>query len=209
MRFGLGVGGDLSSVESGARRAEELGFESVWVAETARSAFVQAAVAGRATSRVLIGTNIALAFPRSPALTAMEARDVAELSGGRFVLGLGAQVKGVMERRFGIPYEHPAPKLGEAVEAIRAVWGAFGGEPIDHRGRFYRITMAPFPGAGPPPRPDPRVPRRRQRAHGRDGRPGCRRGARAPHDQPRVRAGRPPSGGRAGEGGRLTGADST
>jgi probable F420-dependent oxidoreductase len=80
---------------------------------------------------------------------------VAELSGGRFVLGLGAQVKGVMERRFGVPYEHPAPKLAEAVEAIRAVWGAFGGGPIDHRGRFYRITMPPFPGAGPPPSPIP------------------------------------------------------
>jgi probable F420-dependent oxidoreductase len=155
MRFGLGVGGDLASVEEGAHRAEELGFESVWVAETARSAFVQAAMAARATSRALIGTNIALAFPRSPALTAMEARDVAELSGGRFVLGLGAQVKGVMERRFGVPYEHPAPKLAEAVEAIRAVWGAFGGGPIDHRGRFYRITMAPFPGAGPAPTPIP------------------------------------------------------
>jgi len=155
MRFALGLGGDLASVEDGARRAEELGFESVWVAETARSAFVQAAVAAHATTRVLIGTNIALAFPRSPALTAMEARDVAELSGGRFVLGLGAQVKGVMERRFGVPYEHPAPKLAEAVEAIRAVWGAFGGGPIDHRGRFYRITMPPFPGAGPPPSPIP------------------------------------------------------
>jgi probable F420-dependent oxidoreductase len=155
MRLGLGVGGDLASVEEGARRAEELGFESVWVAETARSAFVQAAVAARVTSRIAVGTNIALAFPRSPAITAMEARDVAELSGGRFVLGLGAQVKGVMERRFGVPYEHPAPKLAEAVVAIRSVWGAFGGEPIDHRGRFYRITMAPFPGAGPPPAPIP------------------------------------------------------
>src|SRR5207249_8058374 len=67
--------------------------------------FVQAAVAASATERVVIGTDIALAFPRSPTITAMAARDLAELSGGRFVLGLGTQVKRVNEQRFGIPFE--------------------------------------------------------------------------------------------------------
>src|SRR5439155_1227438 len=81
---------------------------------------VQAAVASSATSRVTVGTDIALAFPRSPTITAMTARDLAELSGGRFILGLGTQVKRVNEQRFGVAFEHPAPKIAEAVQAIRA-----------------------------------------------------------------------------------------
>lgn len=149
--LGIVVGGDLREQAALAREAEEAGFESVWCAETARSAFVQAAVLAGATRRIMVGTAVALAFPRSPTLTAMAARDVAELSDGRFVLGLGTQVKGVMERRFGLAFEHPAAKVAEAVEVIRAVWAAFGGTPIDHRGRFYTVTLPPFPGAGPAP----------------------------------------------------------
>jgi probable F420-dependent oxidoreductase len=153
--LGIVVGGDLRQQAALARQAEEAGFESVWCAETARSAFVQAAVLAQATERILVGTAVALAFPRSPTLTAMAARDLAELSGGRFVLGLGTQVKGVMERRYGVPFEHPAAKVAEAVEVIRAVWAAYGGTPIDHRGRFYTVTLPPFPGAGPAPGPIP------------------------------------------------------
>lgn len=155
MDIGLALGGDLRGVGDLARDAERLGYESVWCAETARSAFVQASVAAAATDRVTVGTNIALAFPRSPTITAMTARDLSELSGGRFVLGLGTQVKRVNEQRFSVPFEHPAPKIAEAVEAIRAVLGTFEGKPVDHRGRFYSITMPPFPGAGPAPGPIP------------------------------------------------------
>jgi probable F420-dependent oxidoreductase len=151
MDLGLVVGGDLRSLASVAREAERAGFESVWVAETARSAFVQAAVVAQATSRITVGTDIALAFPRSPALTAMAARDLAELSGGRFVLGLGSQVKRVNVERFGVPFGHPAPKLGEIVEVVRAVLAAFEGKPLDFHGRFYELTMPPFPGAGSAP----------------------------------------------------------
>jgi len=151
MDLGIVIGGELSGLPALARRAEEAGFESVWVAETARSAFVQAALACEATHTITVGTAVALAFPRSPAITAMTARDLAELSGGRFVLGLGPQVKRVNEQRFGVPFEHPAPKMAEYVEATRAVLAAFGGTPPEHRGRFYSITMAPFPGAGPAP----------------------------------------------------------
>jgi probable F420-dependent oxidoreductase len=85
----------------------------------------------------------------------MNARDLAELSGGRFILGLGSQVKRVNEGRFGVPFEHPAPKMGEYVEAVRAVLGSFDGSPPRYEGRFYSITMAPFPGAGPAPGPIP------------------------------------------------------
>jgi probable F420-dependent oxidoreductase len=151
MELGVSLGGELRQLGSLAARVEEAGFDSVWCAETARSAFVQAALASAATSRVTVGTNIALAFPRSPTITAMAARDLAELSGGRFVLGLGTQVKRVNEQRFGVPFEHPAPKMAEAVAVIREVLEAYEGKPIDHRGRFYTVTMPPFPGADPPP----------------------------------------------------------
>jgi probable F420-dependent oxidoreductase len=151
VQLGVVVGGPLGRLGDLAREVETSGFESVWCAETARSAFVQAAVLCAATSRAVIGTDIALAFPRSPTMTAMAARDLAELSGGRFVLGLGTQVKRVNEQRFGIEFEHPAPKIAEAVQVIREVLETFDGKPIDHRGRFYSITMPPFPGAGPAP----------------------------------------------------------
>jgi alkanesulfonate monooxygenase SsuD/methylene tetrahydromethanopterin reductase-like flavin-dependent oxidoreductase (luciferase family) len=109
--LGIVVGGPLPGLAEMARRAEDAGYESLWVAETSRSAFSQAGVAVQATSRATVGTAIALAFPRSPAITAMESRDLDELSGGRFVLGLGSQVKRVNEQRFGVAFEHPAPKM--------------------------------------------------------------------------------------------------
>ncbi len=155
MDVGIVLGGDLRRLGVLAAEAERAGYESLWVAETARSAYVQAAVVCAATGMAKVGTNIALAFPRSPTITAMAARDLAELSGGRFVLGLGAQVKRINEQRFSVPYEHPAPKIAEAVEAVRSVLASFAGIPIDHRGRFYTITMPPFPGSDPAPAPVP------------------------------------------------------
>ena len=146
---GIVVGGPTGIIGDLARRAEEGGYESVWVAETASTAYVQAALACQATSRVLVGTNIALAFPRSPTITAMTARDLQELSAGRFILGLGSQVKRVNEHRFSVHFEHPAPKMGEYVQVVRQVLETFGGRKIEHRGRFYTVTMNPFPGAAP------------------------------------------------------------
>jgi probable F420-dependent oxidoreductase len=145
--IGIVVGGPIPAIAEMARQAEDGGFESVWVAETAHSAYVQAALAAQPTSRLRVGTNIALSFPRSPTITAMTARDLAELSGGRFILGLGSQVKRVNEQRFGVPFEHPAPKMAEYVEVVREVLATFRGRTVDHRGRFYSVTMNPFPGA--------------------------------------------------------------
>ncbi|MGH2740534.1 MAG: LLM class flavin-dependent oxidoreductase [Actinomycetota bacterium] len=146
--FGIGIGGDMRTIADLARTAEELGYESVWVAETSWTPFVQAALACHVTNTITVGTDIALAFPRSPTITAMTARDLAELSNERFILGLGSQVKRVNEFRFSVPFEHPAPKMGEYIEVVRKVLATFGGEPIDHQGRFYTVTMPPFPGAG-------------------------------------------------------------
>jgi probable F420-dependent oxidoreductase len=155
LNLGVVVGGELTELAAAAKTAEEAGFDSVWCAEAARSAFIQAAIVSQATERVAVGTAVALAFPRSPAITAMNARDLAELSGGRFILGLGPQVKRVNEQRFSTPFEHPAPKMREYVEAVRAVLRSFDGSAPEHRGRFYSITMPPFPGAQPPADPIP------------------------------------------------------
>lgn len=154
-RFGITVGGPFDVLAAASRRAEAAGFRSLWVAETSRSAFIQAAAALQSTSQARVGTAIALAFPRSPVVTAMEARDLAELSGGRFALGLGTQVKRVNEHRFSTAFEHPAPKMREAIQVLRAVGGSFGGAPFDPRGRFYNVTMPPMPGGAPPPAPIP------------------------------------------------------
>ena len=155
MRIGLALGGPLDLVGEAARQCEESGIEALWVAETARTAFVQATVALQATRKATVGTSIALAFPRSPVITAMTARDLAELGNGRFVLGLGTQVKRVNELRYSTAFEHPAAKMREVIEVCRKVWRAYSGEPIDHRGRFYTVTMPPFPGGSPPAAPIP------------------------------------------------------
>ena len=137
-----------------AQMIESSGFESCWAAETTSTSFITAAAAIATTSRVKVGTAIALAFPRSPTITAMTAWDLDELSGGRFILGLGTQVKRVNENRFSVPFEHPAPKLKEYAQALRVVWAANRGEDVTFEGRFYRITMPSFHGTPQPDRRD-------------------------------------------------------
>ncbi len=144
MKLGIGLGGEPTDIATAARRAEAAGFESGWVAETEHSAFVQVAAAVMATSRLRVGTAVALAFPRSPTITAMEAADLAALSGGRFALGLGSQVRRIVEARFGVPFDRPAARMEEYITAVRAVWAARRGEVSAHEGRFYRITMPTF-----------------------------------------------------------------
>jgi hypothetical protein len=137
-----------------AATVEGLGYDSVWTAETGSTAFIQAAVVAQATSRARVGTAIALAFPRSPGVAAMTAIDLDELSGGRFVCGLGSQVKRVNEERFSTPFEHPAPKMREYALAMRAFIGGHFGEEPNFEGRFYKVTMAPWPRVPPPVRRD-------------------------------------------------------
>ena len=153
MDYGIGVGGALPLVGPTAKMIEDAGFESCWVAETTNSSTVGAAAAIQATSKIKVGTAVTLAFPRSPTITAMTAWDLDELSGGRFILGLGTQVKRVNENRFSVRFEHPAPKLKEYAEVLRVVWAANRGEDIVHKGRFYSVTMPSFHAS---PRPDRR-----------------------------------------------------
>jgi probable F420-dependent oxidoreductase len=152
MRYGMEVGGPLATIGPFAQAIEGAGFDSVWTTETSSNPFIQAVLAAQATSQVRLGTAIALAFPRSPGLAAMAAADVEELSGGRFALGLGTQVKAVNERRFSTPFEHPAPRMKEYAQAVRAFYGGYFGEEPRLQGRFYTVTMAPWPRVVPPPR---------------------------------------------------------
>ena len=154
MKVGVAIGGDMANVVALAARAEAAGLESVWVAELDRTAFVQAAAAISATSRTGVGTAVALAFPRSPTVAAMTAWDLDELSGDRFMLGLGPQVKRVLEARFSVRVDRPAPQMREYVGAMRAVWAANRGEPATFDGEFYRITMPTFHGPARPERRD-------------------------------------------------------
>jgi alkanesulfonate monooxygenase SsuD/methylene tetrahydromethanopterin reductase-like flavin-dependent oxidoreductase (luciferase family) len=153
MKIGVAIGGSLQEVGILAARAEAAGLESVWLAELDRTALVQAAAAISATSRIGVGTAVALAFPRSPTVTAMTAWDLDEMSGDRFMLGLGPQVRRVLEARFSVRVDKPAPQMREYVRAVRTVWAANRGEAVTHEGEAYRITMPTFHG---PPRPDRR-----------------------------------------------------
>ncbi len=137
-----------------AKTVEDAGFESCWAAETTNTAFVTASVAIQATSTINVGTAVALAFPRSPTITAMTAWDLDELSAERFILGLGTQVKRVNENRFSVPFEHPAPKLKEYAQVLRTVWASNRGEERIFEGRFYRVTMPGFHARPQPQRRD-------------------------------------------------------
>jgi probable F420-dependent oxidoreductase len=154
MEYGIGVGGPLSMIGSMAKMVEDAGFESCWAAETSNTAFVASSVAIQETSKIKVGTAIALAFPRSPTIAAMTAWDLDELSGGRFICGLGTQVKRVNENRFSLKFEHPAPKIKEYAQAMRTIWSANRGDDVVFEGRFYNITMPTFHGKPQPDRRD-------------------------------------------------------
>jgi probable F420-dependent oxidoreductase len=145
-------------VAPAAQRAEALGFDGLTTPEIANDPFVPLAFAALATERIQLGTAIAVAFPRSPMVVANLAWDLQRESGGRFVLGLGPQVKGHNERRFSIPWSPPVPRLREYVESLRAIWRCWElGEPLGYEGEHYRFTlMTPEftpPATGLPPVP--------------------------------------------------------
>lgn len=149
---------DLREIPAYARRAEELGVGALWSAETKHDPFLPLAVAAANTERVQLGTAIAVAFPRSPMIMAHTAWDLQKASGGRFVLGLGTQVKAHNERRFSVKWEPPGPRLREVILALRAIWDSWQqGTPLNFRGKSYRFDlMTPF--FDPGPIEHPRIP---------------------------------------------------
>ena len=137
---------------------ESLGFAGVGVTETNGNPFLAAAQAAQATSSVRVSTAIALAFPRTPMDVAYTAWDLQALSGGRFALGLGTQVRAHVERRYGAVWSRPAARMREYVLALHAIWDAWetGGE-LRFEGEIYQHTLMP-PNFRPPPAAHPRPP---------------------------------------------------
>ena len=149
---GFGVeGGYLRSAGGIARAADALGFAGLWASETKHDAFLPLAIAADATQRIELGTSVAIAFSRSPMEVAQTAWDLQDLSGGRFILGLGTQVRAHIRRRFSMPWDRPVARLREYVRALRAIWDSFQtGGPLRFDGEFYRHTlMTPFFNPGP------------------------------------------------------------
>jgi probable F420-dependent oxidoreductase len=135
-----------------ATAAEALGFDALWSNETMHDPFLPGALIAEHTHRLGFGTAVAIAFARSPATLAYTAWDLAQASGGRFILGLGTQVKAHVERRFGMPWpESVVGKLREQIAAIRAFWNVWQtGERLNFRGEYYKLTlMSPFFNPGP------------------------------------------------------------
>ena len=154
---GLAVEGKhLPGIVEVAHAAEALGFGGLWTSETKHDSFLPLAVAANSTRRLDLGTSVAIAFSRSPMVTAQLAWDLQDLSGGRFILGLGTQVKAHITRRFSMPWDKPASRLQDYILALRAIWESFQTEgSLNYEGEFYRHTlMAPFFNPGPIEHPE-------------------------------------------------------
>lgn len=133
------------------REAEALGYDSLVIPEVKHDPFIAAAIAAQEPSKVELITGIALAFPRSPTATAHTAWDLQRLSGGRFLLGLGSQVKGHVQRRFASEWSAPAPRMKEYIQALRAVWRCWqDGERLLFEGETYKLSLM-TPNFTPPP----------------------------------------------------------
>ena len=153
MKIDGGIGFDPVGMADAAKRAEASGYDGVWSAETSHDPFLPIAVGAAATETLEFGTGIAVAFARNPMNLAVLANDLQLLSQGRFMLGLGSQIKPHITKRFSMPWSHPAPRMRELILAIRAIWATWEtGEKLDFRGEYYTHTpMTPFfvPGKNP------------------------------------------------------------
>jgi probable F420-dependent oxidoreductase len=147
---------DIRTVYDEAKRVEEIGYDAVAVEETKLDPYVMLGLAAQSTRTLGLTTAVAMAFPRSPTVTALSAWTLQKLSGGRLTLGLGSQVKGHIERRYGMSWSPPGPWMREYVQAMRAVWKAWqNGEQPDHQGEHYRISLTvPLFDPGPIEHPD-------------------------------------------------------
>ena len=156
---GVVMSTDLAAIARGARELEDLGYDGVLSAEITHDPFLPLVVAAEHTERVDLGTSIAVAFARNPMTLANVGYDLQMFSRGRFRMGLGSQIKPHIEKRFSMPWSHPAARMRELVLAMRAIWSAWStGAPLAFRGDFYRHTlMTPMFDPGPNPYGDPKV----------------------------------------------------
>jgi probable F420-dependent oxidoreductase len=154
-----GLGFDLAKAAESARDAEAVGYDGVWSAETSHDPFLPLLLGAEATTRLELGTGIAVAFARSPMTLAHTAYDLQAFSGGRLLLGLGSQIKAHITKRFSMEWSHPAQRMREFILALRAIWDCWDtGDKLDFRGDFYQHTlMTPFFNPGPNPHGPPKV----------------------------------------------------
>jgi len=159
VRVDGGIGFDLSKAAEAAREAEAAGYDGVWSEETSHDPFLPLLLAAQATERLELGTGITVAFARNPMTVAVVANDIQLASRGRFLLGLGSQIKAHISKRFSMPWSHPAARMREFVLAVRAIWESWStGDKLDFRGQFYTHTlMTPFFNPGPNPYGPPKV----------------------------------------------------
>lgn len=151
-------GADLAVLSGQIATAERIGFDGVWSTEVSRDPFLPLVVAADRSATLQLGTAVAVAFARNPMSMAVVANDVHAMSGGRFVLGLGTQIRAHVTRRFSMPWSAPAERMREYIEALQAIWRAWeSGEKLDFRGEHYQHTLMtpmftpePHP-YGPPP----------------------------------------------------------
>jgi len=134
-----------------AQRAEAMGYDGIQVPDAVHDGILLAAMALNATTRLRVCIGVLVAFPRSPMNVALAAWDLQEMSGGRFELGLGSQVKGNIEGRYSTPWTSPVPRMREYIESLRAIFEAFQhGTPLNYQGEHYRFTrLQPFFNPGP------------------------------------------------------------
>jgi probable F420-dependent oxidoreductase len=148
----------LARIGELARRTQSAGFSGLVLTETGRTAYLNAAVASQAAPGLELSTGVAVAFPRSPFITAAAAWELQEATGGRFRLGIGTQVRTHVVRRYGMPFEHPGPRLRDYVLAVKACFGAFRTGKLDHHGDFYDLDfITPQWSPGPIDAADPKV----------------------------------------------------
>jgi len=150
---------DLASVPSEAAWAEGMGYDSMSSNETAHDSFLPLALAATSTNRTILETRVAIAFPRSPMITAYLGRDLQDLSKGRFRLGLGSHVMGHIMRRFSTDWVAPGPRLWDYVKSLKAIWHSWQtGEKLEYYGDSYNFSlMTPFFDPGPSEYPAPEI----------------------------------------------------
>jgi probable F420-dependent oxidoreductase len=151
MKVDGGISFDTANSAQSARDAEEAGYDGAWTAETSHDPFLACLLAAEHTERLEVGTSIAVAFARSPMTLAQTANDLQSFSQGRFILGLGSQIKPHIEKRFSMPWSKPAARMREFISAMRAIWDCWHNDTkLAFRGDFYTHTlMTPFFNPGP------------------------------------------------------------
>ena len=159
MKVDGGIWGGLEKAGEAAAQQEARGYEGIWVPETSHDPFLPLLLAAEHTEHLDLGTGIVVAFARNPMTLAQVSWDLQAASHGRFILGLGSQIKPHITRRFSMPWSSPAARMREMILAIRAIWECWNqGTKLDFRGDFYSHTlMTPFFNPGPNPHGDARI----------------------------------------------------